>query len=275
MKLPAATPRTGADKQLSFTIKCEWAEGQPCGDDPKLPHSQADPMLTSNRILVVEDEADLSDIIAFNLQRAGYTPLQANDGVRGLDLARRERPDLVILDLMLPRLDGLDVARRLRAEPTTASIPLIMLTARAEERDQLTGLAIGADDYITKPFSIPVLMARIDAVLRRTAPVSSVSVKAVGPIRIDLDSHEVSVEGELINLTTTEFKLLAALVQAEGRVLTRQELISRAIGAGIRVTDRAIDVHLAAVRKKLGEFGGLIRTVRGVGYRISPEREPV
>ncbi len=230
-------------------------------------------MFTSNRILVVEDEADLSDIISFNLQRAGHTPLQAHDGAAGLTMAKRERPDLVVLDLMLPKMDGLEVARRLRAEPTTASIPIIMLTARAEERDQLSGLATGADDYITKPFSIPVLMARVDAVLRRTSPAAGVSSSAIGPVQVNLDTHEASVDGEPLRLTTTEFKLLTALMQAEGRVLTRQELISRAMGPGIRVTDRAIDVHLAAVRKKLGDSGALIKTVRGVGYRMSPERE--
>ena len=232
-------------------------------------------MFTSSRILVVEDEADLSDIIAFNLQRAGHTPIQARDGAEGLSLAKRERPDLLILDLMLPKMDGLEVARRLRAEPTTASIPIIMLTARADERDQLTGLATGADDYITKPFSIPVLMARVEAVLRRTGAAANMSVAAVGPVKVDLDTHEVSVDDSEVRLTTTEFKLLTALMQADGRVLTRQELISRAMGPGIRVTDRAIDVHLAAVRKKLGSHGGLIRTVRGVGYRMSAEREHV
>lgn len=230
-------------------------------------------MITSNRILIVEDEADLSEILAFHLRRAGHTPLQAADGAEGWSLAKRERPDLVILDLMLPKLDGIEVARRMREEATTASIPIIMLTARAEERDQLTGLAT-ADDYITKPFSIPVLMARVDAVLRRSSP-STGSMLAVGPVRVDLDTHEARVGDERLQLTTTEFRLLTALMMAEGRVLSRQELISRAIGPGIRVTDRAIDVHLAAVRKKLGEHGALIKTVRGVGYRMTGQREPV
>jgi len=228
------------------------------------------------RILIVEDEADLADIIAFNLQRAGHTPLQASDGAAGLRLAQHERPDLVILDLMLPGIDGLEIARRLRAEPTTASIPIVMLTAKADERDQLTGLAVGADDYVTKPFSIPVLLARVEAVLRRAeGDGSGVAVAARGPVRIDLDTHEVRVGSDPVRLTTTEFKLLAALVRADGRVLTRPELISRAIGPGIRVTDRAIDVHLAAVRKKLGEHGSLIKTVRGVGYKMTADREPV
>lgn len=229
--------------------------------------------ISSSRILIVEDEPDLADLIAFNLQRTGHTPIVARDGVRGLDIAQRERPDLLILDLMLPKLDGIEIARRLRAEPTTASIPIIMLTARAEEGDQLVGLAVGADDYITKPFSMPVLLAKIDAVLRRSDPESNIRVKSVGAIRLNFDTHEAFVDGELMNLTITEFKLLAALIGADGRVLTRHELISRAMGAGVRITDRAIDVHLAAVRKKLGASGPLIKTVRGVGYRVSPEPE--
>ena len=231
-------------------------------------------MLHNSRILIVEDEADLADIIAFNIRRAGYRPLQAADGVAGLEIAARERPDLLILDLMLPKLDGLEVARRLRAEPTTSSIPIIMLTARAEERDQLTGLAVGADDYISKPFSMPVLLARVEAILRRAGGAGSgVAVAQRGPVRIDLDAHDAWVSGTPVRLTTTEFKILNALIRADGRVLTRHELISRAIGPGIRITDRAIDVHLAAVRKKLGEHGALIKTVRGVGYKMTVDHE--
>jgi len=228
-------------------------------------------MKPSNRILIIEDETDLADLIAFNMERAGYTSIVARDGARGLKLAQREHPDLLILDLMLPKLDGIEIARRLRAEPTTATIPIVMLTARVEERDQLAGLTVGADDYITKPFSMPVLLARVDAVLRRSNPESSAAIKSVGDVRLNLDTHEAFVLDEPMNLTITEFKLLAALIGAEGRVLTRHELISRAMGAGVRITDRAIDVHLAAVRRKLGASGPIIKTVRGVGYRINPE----
>jgi DNA-binding response OmpR family regulator len=226
------------------------------------------PMPVASRILIVEDEADLVDIISFNLTKAGYTTLQAFNGAEGLDLAMREHPDLLLLDLMLPKLGGMDVARRLRAEPATASIPIIMLTAKAEELDQLDGLTVGADDYITKPFSIPVLLARIEAVLRRTSPKDGASVIALAGVSVNLDTYDVTVDDEPIQLTATEFKLLASLLQAGGRVLTRHELISRAMGAGVRITDRAVDVHLAAVRKKLGSQGKLINTVRSVGYQM-------
>lgn len=225
-------------------------------------------MPVAHRILIIEDEADLSDIIAFNLTKAGYTTLQALDGAEGLDLAMRERPDLLLLDLMLPKLNGMEVARRLRADPSTASIPIIMLTAKAEEGDQLDGLTAGADDYITKPFSIPILLARIEAVLRRASSMDGASVIAMASVSVNLDTYDVTVDDKPVQLTATEFKLLVALLQAHGRVLTRHELISRAMGAGVRITDRAIDVHLAAVRKKLGSQGTLIKTVRSVGYQM-------
>ncbi len=225
-------------------------------------------MSVNTRILIIDDEADLVDIISFNLTKAGYTTLQAFNGAEGLDLAMREHPDLLLLDLMLPKLSGMDVARRLRAEPSTASIPIIMLTAKAEELDQLDGLTVGADDYITKPFSIPVLLARIEAVLRRTSSNDGASVISLAGVSVNLDTYDVTVDDEPIQLTATEFKLLASLLQAAGRVLTRHELISRAMGAGVRITDRAVDVHLAAVRKKLGSQGKLIKTVRGVGYQM-------
>jgi len=225
-------------------------------------------MSVNSRILIVEDEVDLADIVAFNLRRAGYTPMTAHNGAEGLDLALRERPDLLLLDLMLPKLSGMDVARRLRSDPSTASIPIIMLTAKADEIDQLEGLTTGADDYITKPFSIPVLLARVEAVLRRTSSADDASVMTLGGVCVNLDTYDVTVDDTPTQLTATEFKLLVSLLQAGGRVLTRRELISRAMGAGVRITDRAIDVHLAAVRKKLGSQGKLIKTVRSVGYRM-------
>ena len=228
----------------------------------------------SSRILVVEDEGDLLEVIAFHLRRSGHTPILASDGAEGLALAQRERPDLVILDLMLPTMNGLDVAERLRRKPTTASIPILMLTALADERDQLVGLAIGADDYVTKPFSIPVLLARVEAVLRRAGGSAGVATTTVGAVTVNMDTHETLVDGAPAPLTGAEFKLLTALMQANGRALTRKELISRVMGAGVRVTDRAIDVHLAAIRKKLGGHGALIRTVRGVGYRMTAGNEP-
>ncbi len=225
-------------------------------------------------VLVVDDEADLADLIAFNLSKSGYRAQVARDGRAALQRIAAEVPDLVVLDLMLPGLSGTEVASRLRTDPATAKLPIIMLTAKADEVDQLVGLALGADDYITKPFSMKVLLARIDAVLRRAGegPATEAGLH-MGGVRIELDSHEVTAAGSSVKLTLTEFRLLTALVQAGGRVLSRRHLMGRAMGPGVTVTERTIDVHMTAIRKKLGSCGGLIRTVRGVGYRAAAEPE--
>jgi DNA-binding response OmpR family regulator len=229
------------------------------------------------RVLVVDDERDIAETILYNLGRNGYEGLVAYNGSEGLEIAQRERPDLVVLDLMLPGIDGTEVARRLKGDPRTSDIPIVMLTAKGEETDVVVGLSLGADDYVTKPFSMKVLLARIGTVLRRVdqageQPTDSAVLKA-GPLTIDTSRHEVVVNGESIKLTLTEFKLLAALVGARGRVLTRDQLMDRAMGTDVFVTDRAIDVHVTAIRKKLGAANWLIHTVRGVGYRLqeSPE----
>ncbi len=222
-------------------------------------------------IVVIEDERDLADMLVFNLDRAGYHAEAAYDGRSGFDRVVADPPDLLVLDLMLPELSGTEVAARLRRTPATASIPIVMLTAKVEESDQIGGLAAGADDYITKPFSIKVLLARIEALLRRAAP--STADLRLGPIRINPESHEVVCDGQPVHLTLTEFKILSSLIAARGKVLTRQSLMTRAMGPGITVTERTIDVHVTAIRKKLGEGGGLIRTVRGVGYRAAERAE--
>jgi len=228
---------------------------------------------TKKRILVVDDERDLVELIAYNLQRNGYDVLTAPDGQAALEVARRQRPDLIILDLMLPGLDGMEVARQLRADPATAHVPVIMLTAKSEEIDVVVGLALGADDYITKPFSMKILLARLNTVLRRTEPPGAGApespVLRAGPLVIDTSKHEVLVNDEPVKLTLTEFKLLTALVAARGRVLSRDQLMDKGMGADVFVTDRAIDVHVTAIRKKLGEASWLVRTVRGVGYRLA------
>jgi DNA-binding response OmpR family regulator len=234
------------------------------------------PVATKKRVLVVDDERDLVDLITYNLGRNGYTVLPAYDGVTALDIARREIPDLILLDLMMPGLDGTEVARRLKADSHTATIPIIMLTARGEETDVIVGLTLGADDYVTKPFSMKILLARLGTVLRRAeaAPAPSEGgILRAGPLTIDSAKHEASVDSEGIKLTLTEFKLLSALVNGKGRVLTRNQLMDKAMGADIFVTDRAIDVHITAIRKKLGSAAWLVHTVRGVGYRLqeSPE----
>ncbi|HMB94613.1 MAG TPA: response regulator transcription factor, partial [Tepidisphaeraceae bacterium] len=181
------------------------------------------------------------------------------------------QPDLVILDLMLPGTDGTEVARRLKSDSRTAQIPIVMLTAKSEETDVVVGLTLGAADYVTKPFSMKILMARLNTILRRAEsqqPTEDLGLLKAGPFTIDTSKHEVTVNGELAKLTLTEFKLLSALVNARGRVLSRDQLMDKAMGTDVFVTDRAIDVHVTAIRKKLGEASWLIHTVRGVGYRL-------
>ena len=228
------------------------------------------------KILVVDDEKDIVDLVAYNLGRNGYEPLMAYNGNQALDIAHKSSPDLIILDLMLPGLDGMEVARRLKAEAQTANIPIVMLTAKGEETDVVVGLTIGADDYVTKPFSMKVLLARVASVLRRAEAGQAVGeggVLKAGPLTIDTLKHEVCVDDGQVKLTLTEFKLLSALVTARGRVLTRDQLMDKAMGTDVFVTDRAIDVHITAIRKKLGSASWLVHTVRGVGYRLreSPE----
>jgi len=228
------------------------------------------------KILVVDDEKDIVDLVAYNLGRNGYEPVMAYTGNQALEIIHKSAPDLIILDLMLPGLDGMEVARRLKAEAQTANIPIIMLTAKGEETDVVVGLTIGADDYVTKPFSMKVLLARVASVLRRAEAGQAVGeggVLKAGPLTIDTLKHEVRVDDEQVKLTLTEFKLLSALVTARGRVLTRDQLMDKAMGTDVFVTDRAIDVHITAIRKKLTSASWLVHTVRGVGYRLreSPE----
>jgi len=229
------------------------------------------------RVLVVDDEKDIVELVAYNLGRNGYETLVAYNGNEALNIARRELPDLIILDLMLPGIDGTEVARRLKADSATAGIPIVMLTAKGEETDVVVGLTLGADDYVTKPFSMKVLLARVASVLRRAEPAAADAdeggVLKAGPLSIDTQKHEVALDGEPIQLTLTEFKLLTAMVNSRGRVLTRDQLMDKAMGTDVMVTDRAIDVHITSIRKKLGKDNWLVNTVRGVGYRLreSPE----
>ena len=227
-------------------------------------------MALTKNILVVEDEKDLPELIALNLTKAGYGVSIAQHGRRALERIGAELPDLVILDVMLPEFSGTEIAARLRANPRTSRTPIIMLTAKGSEADQLTGLAAGADDYITKPFSMRLLLARVGAVLRRTAGGPAEELR-LGPVEVDLGAHDARVDGRPLRLTLTEFKLLAALMEGAGRVLSRSALVSRAIGPGVAVTERTIDVHVTALRKKLGSGASIIKTVRGVGYRATLE----
>lgn len=227
----------------------------------------------ARKILIVDDEVDLSELLAYNLGRGGYEIMVANDGRSAISAAGRFRPDLVILDVMMPELNGIEVAERLKRDSATRHIPIIMLTAKTDEIDELHGLAAGADDYVTKPFSMKVLEARIEAVLRRAegAQPSKAGQRTLGPISLDGGTHEVTLDGEPLKLTVTEFRLLSCMMEADGRVLSRQALIQQAMGPGVTVTERTIDVHVTSIRKKLGPHAGLIRTVRGVGYRMTLE----
>jgi DNA-binding response OmpR family regulator len=250
-------------------------------DSRRAPNSAAGPAANpaKRRILVVDDERDIVDMVRYNLNKNGYEALVATDGQQALDMALREQPDLIILDLMLPGLHGTEVARRLKGDSRTASIPIVMLTAKGEETDIVVGLTLGADDYVTKPFSIKILLARLATVLRRADAVggalnaeTGATLKA-GPLTIDISKHEATVDGETLKLTLTEFKLLCALVAARGRVLTRDQLMDKAMGTDVFVTDRAIDVHITSIRKKLGKASWLVHTVRGVGYRLRESAE--
>ncbi|MFT5423121.1 MAG: DNA-binding response OmpR family regulator [Phycisphaerales bacterium] len=232
-------------------------------------------MSNDRSVLVVDDEPDLTDLLAYNLKREGYTALVAHNGRDGLALAAAHKPDLIVLDLMMPAPDGLEVARQIRNNPDLAHTPIIMLTAKSTELDELAGLTAGADDYITKPFSPRVLIARVGALLRRAranAEGDATNQIACGPIEIDPDTHEVFVEQVPVSLTVTEFRILAALVSEHNKVLSRASLITRAMGPGVTVTERTIDVHVTSIRRKMGAHAGMIKTVRGVGYRlIEPE----
>ena len=223
-------------------------------------------------IVIVEDETDILDVIEYNLVREGYRVRTFRGGEDGFDGIRRHAPDLVVLDLMLPGIDGLEICRRLKQDPVTAGIPIIMVTAKGEEADVVLGLGVGADDYVTKPFSPKELVARVGAVLRRgqlREQVGKAERISIDGISIDVTRHEVKVDGERLTLTATEMRLLHFLASHPGRVFTRDHLLSRVIGEDAVVLDRNIDVHIGALRKKLGSQRHRIETVRGVGYRFS------
>jgi DNA-binding response OmpR family regulator len=217
--------------------------------------------------MVIDDEPDLVRLVEYNLQKEGYVVLTARDGETGLKLARQHAPQVVLLDVMMPGADGWEVCKRLRAEPKTAAIPIIMLTAKAQESDRILGLELGADDYMTKPFSVRELTARIKAVRRRFERDVGEVVR-VGPLSLDSGRREALLAGKPMTLTTTEFNLLRAMAERPGRVFAREDLISAARGDEAIVTDRTVDVHVASIRRKLGKHGRLVETVRGVGYRL-------
>ncbi len=223
-------------------------------------------------VLTIDDEKDLIELVRYNLEKEGFRVRGALDGETGLAMALQERPDVVLVDLMLPGMDGLEVCRRLRADSRTAAIPLIMLTAKSGESDRVVGLELGADDYVTKPFSSRELTARVRALLRRTAGYQEPSVLLRrGDLVIDLEQRKVTCGGRAIELTATEFRLLHFLASHPGRVYSRGELIDNVLGRDVEVLDRTVDVHILALRKKLGKHGALVETVRGFGYRFQQE----
>ena len=227
------------------------------------------------RVLIIEDERDMIDVLTYNLQREGFEVAVAHDGQEGLRKAQMQLPDMILLDLMLPKLDGLEVCRELKAGERTRTIPILMLTAKAEETDQVVGFTMGADDYVTKPFSIKVLIQRIRALQRRKEPNADASdiVDHLG-VRIDRVRHRVTVDDKELDLTPTEFRLLECLLRQPGRAFTRPQLMDVAIGEGAVVLERTIDVHVKTLRKKLGGEQEFIETVRGIGYRFRETKGP-
>ena len=225
--------------------------------------------MARSKVLIIEDDRSVAEVLAYNLKQAGYEVLLARDGPDGLQQAQLKGPDLVILDLMLPLVDGLEVCRRLRSDPSTQDVLILMLTARAEEADQVIGFSMGADDYVTKPFSVKVLLERIKALKRRLATAADENdrVSSQG-ITIDRQRHRVTVGDKPLGLTLSEFRLLEVLLRQPGRAFSRTELIDAALGDDAMVLERTIDVHIRSLRQKLGEAADLIETVRGIGYRF-------
>jgi two-component system phosphate regulon response regulator PhoB len=222
------------------------------------------------RVLIVDDEPDLLELARFHLEQAGFEVETAPDGRVGLEAIRRRRPGLVVLDWMLPDLPGTEVCRRLRADPALRDLPVLLLTAKAEEIDRVVGFEIGADDYVTKPFSPRELVLRVQAILRRAAGERSMGgILESGVLRLDAERHRCAVEGRELQLTAKEFGLLEALMSRPGRVLSRQRLLDEVWGSDISVTERTIDTHMKRLREKLGAAGDQIETVRGVGYRFA------
>lgn len=242
------------------------------GQDESVEHAHGlRASVMKHRILIVEDETDLLETVAFALEREGLEAIRSTNGEEALQLVRRHKPDLVLLDLMLPGLDGLEVCRRLRSSEETARIPVIMMTAKAEESDAVIGLGIGADDYVRKPFGLKELIARVRSLLRRTRDSADTAPRAVRVDELEVDParHEVRLEGRAVPCTATEFRLLYHLVRNVGRVYTRSQLLESVVGDDVIVVERNIDVHVSALRRKLADYGDRIETIRGVGYKFT------
>ena len=226
------------------------------------------------KILVVEDDRSLANVLEYNLTNSGYEVFCAHDGQDGLNQARAKAPDMIILDVMIPVIDGVETCRQLRAEQATRETPIMMLTAKSEETDQLIGFSVGADDYVVKPFSVRVLLERIKSLLRRRdRDAGGADVVAIGAVTVDRTKHRASVNDKPMDLTPSEFRLLDTMIRQPGRAFDRTELIDLALGADTMVLERTIDVHIRSLRKKMGDAANSIETVRGVGYRFGENNE--
>lgn len=227
--------------------------------------------MARERILLIEDEPDIAEVLQYNLEKEGYHVDVARRGDTGLEVVRKDNPDLILLDLMLPGIDGLEITRLLKRDPATAHLPIVMLTARGEEMDRIVGLELGADDYISKPFSPREVVLRVKAVLRRLQHEEAASdLLQVGGIELDVSGHQLRVRGGEVPLTATEFRLLRLLMERGGRVQTRGQLLSDVWGYAEDIDSRTVDTHIRRVRRKLGPEADRIETVIGVGYRLRP-----
>ncbi|MCF8029837.1 MAG: response regulator transcription factor [Desulfohalobiaceae bacterium] len=230
-----------------------------------------------SRILLVEDEPDILNLLRYHFLERGFSTQTAADGAQALELLRREPPDLVILDLMLPDMNGLSLCKRIRHDPEHWGIPVLMLTALGQEEDRITGFEIGADDYVVKPFSPRELLLRVESLLSRTygrtAEAAGNAVYELGGMRVELEAYRVLIHGEDVGVTTTEFLLLQDLLRANGRVLSREQLLEQVWGYEFAGYDRTVDTHLHRLRHKLGPYAACIQTVRGIGYRFNPRMD--
>ena len=228
--------------------------------------------MTVPLILVVEDEADIREVVLYNLRREGYEAIGCETGTQALSAIKMKRPDLVILDLMIPELDGLTVCQQVRADPEVSSTPIVIVSAKEEESDVVIGLGLGADDYVAKPFRPKELMARVKAVLRRAQKLGKHEQQkriVIGDLMVDLDKHQVTLAGELIYLTASEFRLFYQLASNPGKAFSREQLLKSVVGDRTIVVDRNIDVHIRSVRKKIGAYAVRVQTIRGIGYRFT------
>ncbi len=228
--------------------------------------------MTTQTVLIVEDEQDIRELLAFNLKREGFAVLEAENGGRALELAREKRPDILLLDLMLPDTDGLSVCKALQRDARTGAIPVIMLTAKGEEVDRIVGLELGAADYIVKPFSLREVVLRIRAVLRRGTEQAEAVRLECGAIVLDMASHAVTVRGTPVDLTVTEFRLLEDLIRNRGKVRSREQLLNTVWGYSFEGYARTVDTHVRRLRAKLGDEAESVETVRGIGYRARAEQ---